>query len=51
MPLEVPPACEATIVQSPADTLVNVVPATVQIPVVLLAKLTVNPELAVASNV
>ena len=45
------PACEACIVQVPAATNVALVPLTVQMPVVCEAKLTANPELAVAASV
>ena len=45
------PACVAWIVHVPAEMNVAVVPLTVQMPVVCEAKLTVNPELAVAISV
>ena len=45
------PACVASIVQVPAAKNVAVVPLTVQTVAVVDAKLTVNPELAVAVSV
>ncbi len=44
------PACVARIVQVPAATKVAVVPLTVQTPVVVEAKETCSPEVAVAAN-
>ena len=46
----VSPSCEATIVQVPSATVVMFKPETVQIPVVLEAKETANPESAVAAE-
>jgi len=45
------PPCDALIVQVPAATKVAVVPETVQMLVVVEAKLTVRPEVAVAERV
>ena len=42
------PACDAVIEQVPTATSVTVFPETVQIPMVVEAKLTASPELAVA---
>jgi hypothetical protein len=46
----VTPGCEAVIVQSPVETKVTVLFETLHTPEVDDAKITVNPELAVACN-
>ncbi len=45
------PACEAVMLQVPGATNVTALPDTVQTPVVVEAKLTVKPEVAVAESV